>query len=236
MSTGERQLNSNASGTVNGIGTESLDVIADQSAVNCKTTNESGPRQSSDILNTVTSNKTDNGLIASSTCTPQPAATFSVTTSVLTSPRSTPPSSNSTFSVTGAYSAATKPTPTIAPFLLSSSSSNSSSASSSGIDSPITLHSIGGGAHPGAAPIANSDSGAQKRPMNAFLIFCKRHRSVVKQKYPHLENRNITKILGEWWANIDAEQKQKYTELARQYKEAFMKANPNFKWYKTDFK
>jgi hypothetical protein len=72
--------------------------------------------------------------------------------------------------------------------------------------------------------------------MNAFLIFCKRHRSVVKQKYPHLENRNITKILGEWWANIDAEQKQKYTELARQYKEAFMKANPNFKWYKTDFK
>lgn len=77
---------------------------------------------------------------------------------------------------------------------------------------------------------------AQKRPMNAFLIFCKRHRSVVKQKYPHLENRSITKILGEWWANLDAEQKLSYTELARQYKEAFMKANPNFKWYKTDIK
>lgn len=70
--------------------------------------------------------------------------------------------------------------------------------------------------------------------MNAFLIFCKRHRSVVKQKYPHLENRSITKILGEWWAALDGEQKQKYTELARQYKEAFMKANPHFKWYKTD--
>lgn len=70
--------------------------------------------------------------------------------------------------------------------------------------------------------------------MNAFLIFCKRHRSVVKSKYPHLENRSITKILGEWWAALDADQKQTYTELARQYKEAFMKANPNFKWYKTD--
>ena len=70
--------------------------------------------------------------------------------------------------------------------------------------------------------------------MNAFLIFCKRHRSVVKQKYPHLENRSVTKILGEWWAALDSEEKQKYTELARSYKEAFMKANPHFKWYKTD--
>lgn len=78
-----------------------------------------------------------------------------------------------------------------------------------------------------------SPSQSQKRPMNAFLIFCKRHRSVVRQKYPHLENRSITKILGEWWAALDGDQKQKYTELARQYKEAFMKANPHFKWYKT---
>lgn len=81
---------------------------------------------------------------------------------------------------------------------------------------------------------SSSSSSSQKRPMNAFLIFCKRHRSVVKSKYPHLENRSITKILGEWWAALDADQKQKYTELARQYKEAFMKANPHFKWYKTD--
>lgn len=78
-----------------------------------------------------------------------------------------------------------------------------------------------------------SPSQSQKRPMNAFLIFCKRHRSVVRQKYPHLENRSITKILGEWWAALDSDQKLKYTELARQYKEAFMKANPHFKWYKT---
>ena len=81
---------------------------------------------------------------------------------------------------------------------------------------------------------SGSSQSSQKRPMNAFLIFCKRHRSVVKSKYPHLENRSITKILGEWWAALDGEQKQTYTELARQYKEAFMKANPHFKWYKTD--
>lgn len=74
---------------------------------------------------------------------------------------------------------------------------------------------------------------SQKRPMNAFLIFCKRHRSVVREKYPLLENRSITKILGEWWAALDGDEKQNYTDLAKQYKEAFMKANPHFKWYKT---
>lgn len=82
------------------------------------------------------------------------------------------------------------------------------------------------------ASVINSQQ-SQKRPMNAFLIFCKRHRSVVREKYPLLENRSITKILGEWWAALDSDEKQNYTDLAKQYKEAFMKANPHFKWYKT---
>lgn len=28
-----------------------------------------------------------------------------------------------------------------------------------------------------------------RRPMNAFLIFCKRHRGIVREQYPNLENR-----------------------------------------------
>lgn len=28
-----------------------------------------------------------------------------------------------------------------------------------------------------------------RRPMNAFLIFCKRHRGIVRDRYPNLENR-----------------------------------------------
>jgi HMG box transcription factor BBX len=54
-----------------------------------------------------------------------------------------------------------------------------------------------------------------RRPMNAFLIFCKRHRSVVREKYPTLENRCITKILGEWWAQLEPPEKACYTELAK---------------------
>ncbi|XP_067011492.2 serine-rich adhesin for platelets [Anabrus simplex] len=68
--------------------------------------------------------------------------------------------------------------------------------------------------------------------MNAFLIFCKRHRGVVRKRYPNLENRSITKILGEWWANLEPTEKTSYTDLAKQYKEAFLRANPDFKWYK----
>ncbi|KAK3908356.1 HMG box transcription factor BBX [Frankliniella fusca] len=71
-----------------------------------------------------------------------------------------------------------------------------------------------------------------RRPMNAFLIFCKRHRPIVRERYPHLENRAVTKILGEWWANLEREEKASYTELAAQYKDAFLKAHPDFKWYK----
>lgn len=54
-----------------------------------------------------------------------------------------------------------------------------------------------------------------RRPMNAFLIFCKRHRSIVRDRHPNLENRSITKILGDWWANLDKEEKQCFTELAK---------------------
>ncbi|XP_030568744.1 myb-like protein AA [Drosophila novamexicana] len=71
-----------------------------------------------------------------------------------------------------------------------------------------------------------------RRPMNAFLIFCKRHRAIVKERYKSLENRAITKILGDWWAALDEQEKQCFTDLAQQNKDAFFNANPNFKWYK----
>ncbi|TMW47715.1 hypothetical protein DOY81_007204 [Sarcophaga bullata] len=71
-----------------------------------------------------------------------------------------------------------------------------------------------------------------RRPMNAFLIFCKRHRAIVKERYKNLENRAITKILGDWWASLDDNDKKCFTNLAQQNKDAFFSANPNFKWYK----
>ncbi|XP_012501546.1 PREDICTED: HMG box transcription factor BBX isoform X2 [Propithecus coquereli] len=72
-----------------------------------------------------------------------------------------------------------------------------------------------------------------RRPMNAFLLFCKRHRSLVRQEHPRLDNRGATKILADWWAVLDPKEKQKYTDMAKEYKDAFMKANPGYKWCPT---
>jgi hypothetical protein len=77
-----------------------------------------------------------------------------------------------------------------------------------------------------------SPSHHARRPMNAFLIFCKKHRPIVREKFPSLENRGVTRILGEWWALLDENDKAPYTGLAKEYKDAFLSANPDFKWYK----
>jgi len=70
------------------------------------------------------------------------------------------------------------------------------------------------------------------RPMNAYLLFCKHNRRQVREQYPSVENRQVTKILGEWWSYLEEQEKEPYTVLAHQYKEAFMKANPDFRWRK----
>ncbi|KAJ8919607.1 hypothetical protein NQ315_002229 [Exocentrus adspersus] len=77
-----------------------------------------------------------------------------------------------------------------------------------------------------------SPSHHARRPPNAFLIFCKKHRSIVRERYPNLENRGVTKILGEWWALLHNGEKLPYNDLAKEYKDAFLSANPNFRWYK----
>ncbi|XP_014212704.1 uncharacterized protein LOC106642440 [Copidosoma floridanum] len=73
-----------------------------------------------------------------------------------------------------------------------------------------------------------------RRPMNAFMIFSKRHRAVVHQRHPNQDNRNVSKILGEWWYALGAEEKQKYHDLASEVKEAHFKAHPDWKWCSKD--
>lgn len=48
------------------------------------------------------------------------------------------------------------------------------------------------------------------------MIFSKRHRALVHQRHPNQDNRTVSKILGEWWYALGAEDKQKYHELASQ--------------------
>uniref|UniRef100_A0A3B5RE55 Protein capicua homolog n=1 Tax=Xiphophorus maculatus TaxID=8083 RepID=A0A3B5RE55_XIPMA len=76
-----------------------------------------------------------------------------------------------------------------------------------------------------------------RRPMNAFMIFSKRHRALVHQRHPNQDNRTVSKILGEWWYALGPNEKQKYHDLAfqlLQVKEAHFKAHPDWKWCNKD--
>ncbi|XP_067131698.1 protein capicua homolog isoform X2 [Centruroides vittatus] len=75
-----------------------------------------------------------------------------------------------------------------------------------------------------------------RRPMNAFMIFSKRHRALVHQRHPNQDNRTVSKILGEWWYSLNPVEKQKYHQLAFQVKEAHFKAHPDWKWSSRDRK
>ncbi|XP_023931096.1 protein capicua homolog [Lingula anatina] len=75
-----------------------------------------------------------------------------------------------------------------------------------------------------------------RRPMNAFMIFSKRHRALVHQRHPNQDNRTVSKILGEWWYALGPREKQKYHDLAFQVKEAHFKAHPDWKWCSKDRK
>ncbi len=82
-----------------------------------------------------------------------------------------------------------------------------------------------------AIAVANGYSKTRiRRPMNAFMIFSKRHRPLVHQKHPNQDNRTVSKILGEWWYSLGAEEKQQYHELANQVKEAHFRAHPEWRW------
>ena len=65
---------------------------------------------------------------------------------------------------------------------------------------------------------SSSPSHHARRPMNAFLIFCKKHRPIVRKRYQNLENRGVTRILGEWWAQLDDTEKEPYKNLAQEVK------------------
>ncbi|XP_055797630.1 HMG box transcription factor BBX-like isoform X3 [Salvelinus fontinalis] len=98
---------------------------------------------------------------------------------------------------------------------------------------PLLVRETRGPKVPCGGPMEGEEDSSEqraRRPMNAFLLFCKRHRSLVRQEHPRLDNRGATKILADWWAVLEPKEKQKYTDMAKEYKDAFMKANPGYKW------
>ena len=51
---------------------------------------------------------------------------------------------------------------------------------------------------------------APKRPKSAFMYFCNKERSQIKDKYPDLKLGGIQKELGKLWQSLGADDKKKY--------------------------
>ncbi|XP_055378057.1 probable serine/threonine-protein kinase DDB_G0282963 [Condylostylus longicornis] len=83
-------------------------------------------------------------------------------------------------------------------------------------------------------PMSPSIKTKIRRPMNAFMIFSKKHRKLVHKKHPNQDNRTVSKILGEWWYALKPDEKAKYHELAGAVKDAHFKAHPEWKWCSKD--
>ncbi|XP_047130511.1 protein capicua homolog isoform X1 [Hydra vulgaris] len=73
-----------------------------------------------------------------------------------------------------------------------------------------------------------------RRPMNAFMIFSKKHRKDVHKRNPNQDNRTVSKILGEMWYNSSQDEQLKYKRLADDVKNAHYKNNPDWKWTTKD--
>lgn len=90
------------------------------------------------------------------------------------------------------------------------------------------------GAKEPQSPATKTKEPKIRRPMNAFMIFSKRHRAMVHQKHPNQDNRTVSKILGEWWYALKSEEKNQYHELASEVKEAHFRTYPEWKWCSKD--
>ncbi|ULT83459.1 hypothetical protein L3Y34_012591 [Caenorhabditis briggsae] len=69
-----------------------------------------------------------------------------------------------------------------------------------------------------------------RRPMNAFMLFSKRHRPLVHQENPNKDNRTVSKVLGQMWYSLTPAEKAEYHSLALLIKQAHYKANPDWRW------
>ena len=58
------------------------------------------------------------------------------------------------------------------------------------------------------------DVNKPKKPLNAYLIFCKENQKIIREENPELGAKDIMKKMGEIWKSLDADEKNKYNNKA----------------------
>ena len=67
-----------------------------------------------------------------------------------------------------------------------------------------------------------------KRPMNAFMIWARLHRSTIAKRFPNANNAEISVKLGEIWNELSSEQQKPYFDEATRLKERHKVQHPNW--------
>ena len=71
-----------------------------------------------------------------------------------------------------------------------------------------------------------------KRPMNAFLLFSKKHRKIYQERYPGRDNRKISTLMAEDWNKMEEGTKKPYRDEAHEEMKK-KRENPRFRYSET---
>lgn len=76
-----------------------------------------------------------------------------------------------------------------------------------------------------------SSSGTQeRRPPNAYILFCLENRGSFRKRFPDVPNIEISRMLGDEWKSLDESVKLPYRERARDMQRRFKASNPEYKY------
>ncbi len=75
-----------------------------------------------------------------------------------------------------------------------------------------------------------------KRPMNAFMIWCKKMRKRVSKENPDFNAVEISKQLGREWKGLIEEERWPFIEESKMLMEAHRRKHPNFQYNKKRYK
>jgi len=54
------------------------------------------------------------------------------------------------------------------------------------------------------------------RPMNSFMLFSQEQRRLLHRQHGHVDNRTVSKLLGDKWAKLSDNEKRVYADRASQ--------------------
>ncbi|XP_002161752.3 transcription factor SOX-18 [Hydra vulgaris] len=69
-----------------------------------------------------------------------------------------------------------------------------------------------------------------KRPMNSFMVWAQTARKKLAEKYPHLHNAHLSKMLGKLWKMLSPDEKQPYVLEASRLDKLHKDEHPEYKY------